>query len=183
MKRILTLFCGLLLCGLSLSAQQKVTVGGASFYMSDEFEVHGREQLTGEEALMIQPKINPDNDRMVLKVQPDALLGIDGLTSEEVSDMLTAAVNSLTDIIVNPSRKSGWTLDQPYRVRFEDDDEFAKAYCSFSAKDKQKEAVLVYAEASLVNGYIVSVCAVARGKGPLNDMVSVYHDLISGILD
>ena len=77
MKRFLTLFCGLLFCGLSLSAQQKVTVGGASFYMSDEFEVHGREQLTGEEALMIQPKINPDNDRMVLKVQPDALLGKD----------------------------------------------------------------------------------------------------------
>lgn len=183
MKRILTLFCGLLLCGLSLYAQQKETVGGVTFYLSDEFAVHGREQLTGEEALMIQPKINPDNERMVLKVQPDALLGIDGLTSEEVSDMLTAAVNSLTDIIVNPSRNSGWTLDQPYRVRFEDSPNIPKAYSSFSAKDKQGEPVLVYAEASLVNGYILSVCAVARGKGPLNDMVAVYHDLISGALD
>ena len=113
MKRILTLFCGLLLCGLSLSAQQKETVGGVTFYPSDEFAVHGREQLTGEEALMIQPKINPDNERMVLKVQPDALLGIDGLTSEEVSDMLTAAVNSLTDIIVNPSATPAGPLTSP----------------------------------------------------------------------
>lgn len=182
MKRILTLFCGLLLCGLTLSAQQNVTVGGVTFYLSDEFAVHGREQLTGEEALMISPKVNPDNNRMVLKLQPDALLGINGLTSEEVYDMLKASVNSLTDIIVNPARKSGWTLDQPYQVTFEDGGDYPKAFASCSGKDKQGELYLLYAEATLVNGFIVSVCAIARGRGPLNDMVAVYHDLSDAIV-
>ena len=180
MKRILTIFCSLLLCSLTLPAQQTIKVQGITFQLAEEFELYSRQDRIYEEALMIAPKANPDNDRLVLQVQPDATAGIEGLTSEEVSEMLTAAVNKLTDIIVNPKRNSGYTLDQTYRVHFDDDINVPNAYTNVSGKNTKGERFLMYAEATLVNGFIVSCCAISPGKGPLDDMVAVYHELIAG---
>ena len=47
---------------------------------------------------------------MVIKVLPDALAGIDGLTSEEVSDMLGTEVDKLAGVVANTA-SSGITFD------------------------------------------------------------------------
>ena len=180
MKKLFVFLCCLSALAMSARAQQTITAGGVSFLLADEFEVSGREQLSDGEALMISPKVNPDNDRLVLRIYPDALAGIDGLTSEEVADMLKNAVDQQAGVIANPEKKSGFKLDQAYRIHFEDDAHCPNAYTSFSGTDKQGNPFMLHAEAALVNGVIVSGCAIAMGKGMLNDMVAIYQEAVVG---
>ena len=183
MKKLFVFLCCLSALATSARAQQTITAGGVSFLLADEFEVSGREQLSDGEALMISPKVNPDNDRLVLRIYPDALAGIDGLTSEEVSDMLKNAVDALAGVIAKPEKKSGFKLDGAYRIHFEDDPHCPQAYTSFSGTDKRGQPFFLHAEATLVSGFLVSGCAIAMGKGPLDDLVAVYQEAVVGAAD
>lgn len=180
MKKLFVLLCCLSALATSARAQQSVTAGGVTFLLAEEFQVAGRQQLSDSEAILISPKVNPDNDRLVLRIYPDALAGIDGLTSEEVADMLKNAVDQQAGVIANPEKKSGFKLDQAYRIHFEDDAHCPNAYTSFSGTDKQGNPFMLHAEAALVNGVIVSGCAIAMGKGMLNDMVAIYQEAVVG---
>jgi len=177
MKKILIAL--LLFSGSTLFAQEQVSVGGITFDLADGYAIKNRSQQRNGEAVMICPDINPNNDRLVLIVRQDVLAGIDGLTSEEVSDMLTAAVNDLAGVIAD-TQNSGFKLDQAYRVRFEDDANCPTAYTSFSGKDKNGKPFLLNAEAVLVHGDIISGCAIASKKDALDDLVYIYREAVAG---
>lgn len=177
MKKILIAL--LLFSGSTLLAQEHVSVGGVTFYLADGYSVRNRAQQSNGEAVMICPESNPNNDRLIMIVRQDVLAGIDGLTSEEVSDMLTEAVNSMAGVIAN-TESSGFKLDKAYRVRFEDDADCPTAYTSFSGKDKNGKPFLLDAEAVLVHGDIISGCAIASKKDALDDLVDIYREAVAG---
>ena len=185
MKRNLTaLFCSLLGLAALLCAQQPasadtpVSVGGITFSLADGYSIKGRSHLNGGESVMICPDVNPNNDRLIMNVYQDVLAGIDGLTSEEVSDMLTDAVNKLAGVIARED--SGFKLDRAYRVRFEDDPGCPTAYTSFSGTDKNGKPFVLNSEAVLVHGDIISGCAIASSKDALDDLVYIFREAVAG---
>ena len=182
MKKIILILTGLLLCSAALSAQEQVSVGGITFYLADGYSIRGRSLLDDGETLRIAPDPNPDNLRLVLKVLPNALEGIDGLTSEEVSDMLTGAVNKLAWVIAN-TKYSGYTLDKAYRITFEDSANCPIAYSDLSGKDQNGDRFLLHAEAALTDGYLISGCAIANNKDNLDELVDIYRELMAGDRD
>jgi len=171
-------------CGQPARAQSgtSVSVGGITFTLSPGYSVQGREAVPGGEALWILPDKNPDNDRLVLKVHPDVLEGIGGLTSEEVSDMLKEAVDQLAGVIAN-TEDSGFTLDKAYRIHFEDSANCPVAYSDLSGKDRDGVRFLLHAEAALTDGYIISGCAIASTKSKLDDLVDIYREAMAGERD
>lgn len=181
MKKILIVLL-LLSCSTLLSAQEQVSVGGITFYLADGYSIVGRSQLDDGETLRIAPAPNPDNLRLVLKVLPNALEGIDGLTSEEVSEMLTGAVDMLAGVIAN-TNYSGYTLDKAYRITFEDDVNCPTAYSDLSGKDQNGERFLLHAESALTDGYLISCCAIANNQGNLDGLVDIYRELMAGDRD
>lgn len=182
MKKTILILAGLLFSSAALFAQEQVSVGGITFYLADGYSVRGRSQLNDGEALRIAPDPNPDNIRLVLKVLPNALEGINGLTSGEVSDMLTGAVDKLAGVIANTG-ESGYTLDRAYRVRFEDDARVPVAYTDLSGKDQNGERFVLHAEAALTDGFLVSGCAIANNKANLDGLVDIYQELMAGERD
>ena len=181
MKKILIAL--LLLSGSTLlSAQEQVSVGGITFYLADGYSVRGRSQLNDGEVLRIAPNPNPDNLRLVIKVLPDALAGIDGLTSEEVSDMLGTEVDKLAGVVANTA-SSGYTLDQAYRIRFEDDARVPVSYTDLSGKDQNGDRFLLHAESALTDGFLITCCAIANNKGNLDDLVDIYREVMAGERD
>ena len=182
MRKIALILAGLLLCSAALSAQEQVSVGGITFYLADGYSVRGRANLADGETLRIAPDPNPDNLRLVLKVLPNALEGINGLTSEEVSDMLKAAVDKLAGIIAD-TENSGYTLDRAYRIRFEDDANCPIAYSDLSGKDQNGNNFVLHAEAALTDGFLISGCAIANNKANLGELVYIYQELMAGERD
>lgn len=181
MKKILIAL--LLLSGSTLLfAQERVSVGGITFYLADGYSVRGRSQLNDGEVLRIAPNPNPDNLRLVIKVLPDALAGIDGLTSEEVSDMLGTEVDKLAGVVANTA-SSGYTLDQAYRIRFEDDARVPVSYTDLSGKDQNGDRFLLHAESALTDGFLITCCAIANNKGNLDDLVDIYREVMAGERD
>ena len=185
MKRFLTTLCGLLSLAAFVWAQQpaseasRVSVGGITFFLADGYAVKGRSQQSNGEAVMICPENNPNNDRLILIVRQDVLAGINGLTSEEVSDMLTEAVNGMAGVIAN-TESSGYKLDKAYRVRFEDDPNCPTAYSTLSGTDKNGKPFQLSAEAVLVHGDIISGCAIASRKDALDELVDIYREAVAG---
>ncbi len=185
MKRILSTLCGLFSLAAFVWAQQpgseasRVSVGGITFELTDGYAVKGRSQQSNGEAVMICPEENPNNDRLILIVHQDVLAGINGLTSEEVSDMLTEAVNSMAGVIAD-TEKSGYKLDKAYRVRFEDDANCPTSYTSLSGTDKNGKPFQLNAEAVLVHGDIISGCAIASSKEALDELVDIYREAVAG---
>lgn len=183
MKNKLTTLCGMLCLAALLCVQQTasadtpVTVGGVTFYLVDGYSIKGRTQLSNGESVMICPDTNPNNDRLILNIYPDVLAGIDGLTSEEVSDMLTDAVNKLAGVIARED--SGFKLDNAYRVDFEDVPTFPTAYSSLSGLDKNGKPFYLSSEAMLVHGNIISGCAIGSSKKALDKLVDIFQGVIS----
>lgn len=181
MKKILVALL-ILSCSTALFAQEQVSVGGITFYLADGFSIRGRSSLNDGEVLQIAPDPNPDNNRMVIKVLPNALEGIDGLTSEEVSDMLSDAVDKLAHVIAD-TEDSGYTLDRDYRIRFEDDPRVPVAYTDFGGKDQKGRPFLLHAESALTDGFLITCCAIANNKSNLDELVYIYQEVMAGERD
>lgn len=183
MNNKLTTLCGMLCLAALLCGQQPafagtpVTVGGVSFSLADGYGIKGRTQLNSGESVMICPDTNPNNDRLIMNIYPDVLAGINGLTSEEVSDMLTDAVNKLAGVIARED--SGFQLDNAYRVLFKDDPYCPTAYSNLSGLDKKGNPFQLRSEAVLVNGNIISGCAIASSKKALDKLVDIFREAVA----
>ena len=183
MKSKLTTLCGMLCLAALLCVQQSasagtpVTVGGVTFSLTDGYSIKGRTQLNSGESVMICPDTNPNNDRLIMNIYPDVLAGINGLTSEEVSDMLTDAVNKLAGVIARED--SGFKLDKAYRVLFKDDPDCPTAYSSLSGLDKNGKPFQLSSEAMLIHGNIISGCAIGSSQKALDKLVGIFRNAIA----
>lgn len=158
----------------------RASVGGISFALAAGYSIQGREKLSDGEAIMICPDNNPDNDRLILKIHPDALKGINGLTNDEVADMLADKVDAMAGVLAN-TQKSGLKLDNAYKIYFDDNEDgsyYPHCY-SYVNGTKNGKRTLSYTEAALVNRKIVSGTAVASSQGELNALTEIYCDVVN----
>ena len=167
--------------GNSPTQVSRASVGGISFALAAGYSVQGREKLSDGEAIMICPDDNPDNDRLILKVHPDALKGINGLTDEEVADMLADKVDAMAGVLAN-TQKSGLKLDNEYKIYFDNNEDGSyhpHCYSYVNGTGKNGKRTLSYTEAALVNRKIVSGTAVASDQGELNALTEIYWDVVN----
>ena len=179
MKRILATLACLLLGSAALLAQ-RVTVGRVSFDLAPGYSVQARSQLQDGEACLITPDDNPSNDRLIIKIHPDALAGINGMTSEEAGEMMRSYVDDLAGVLVN-KEKSGNTISNPYKIHFEDSTNgyFPHCYSYVNGKDKNGKPFRSYTEAVIVKRKVISGCAIASDEGGLMALTEIFHDLVA----
>ena len=179
MKRILATLACLLLGSAALLAQ-RVTVGRVSFDLAPGYSVQARSQLQDGEACLITPDNNPSNDRLIIKIHPDALAGINGMTSEEAGEMMRSYVDDLAGVLAD-KEKSGNTLSNPYKIHFEDSTNgyFPHCYSYVNGKDKNGKSFRSYTEAVIVKRKVISGCAIAHDEGELMALTEIFHDLVA----
>ncbi|MBQ9660111.1 MAG: hypothetical protein IJV37_02445 [Bacteroidales bacterium] len=166
--------------GGSSASAARASVGGVSFALAPGYSVAAREKLADGEACMITPDNNPDNDRLILKIHPNALRGVNGLTDEEVGDMLADKVDAMAGVLANTG-KSGLKLDNPYKIYFDNNEDgsyFPHCYSYVNGTGKDGSRTLSYTEAALVGGKIVSGTAIASTKAEEAALIDIYLEAV-----
>lgn len=162
---------------------QKVTVGGVSFVLSREYEIVAREELKDHaEACMIAPTWKPSEEghRLILKIHPNVLQDVNGMTNEELGNMLYSYVDALAGVL---SRKDGITLDKKYQVNFDDNADGSyhpHSYCYLNWTEANGLHVYSYTEATLVNGYIVSGSAISPDDAEVKALSDILWEAVAG---
>lgn len=160
-----------------------VTVGGVTFPMSREYEIVARQQLgNNAEACMIAPTWKPSEEghRLILKIHPNVLQNVNGMTDEEVGNMLYNYVNALAGVL---ARKPGITLDREYKVHFDnnaDGSYHPHSYSYLNWKESNGLHVYSYTEAALVNGYIVSGSAISPDDAEVKALSDILWEAVAG---
>ncbi len=187
MKRLLLMIvCCLMAGSTTLFAQksQRVTVGKVTFQLAPDYSVKARSTLKNGETCLITPKTDANgvNNRLILKIHPNALTGINGMTSEEVGDMLRKAVDDLAGVMAN-EKKSGFKLDRKYKIHYDDNaNNSYHPYCYsyLSWTDRQGKRSYSYTEAALVKGKIVSGSAIATDEAELAALQDIFMEVVAG---
>ncbi len=181
------LFCLLFLVfGSSVVYAQKpqwVTVGNVTFQLSPDYKVAGRMNVHGGEAVLITPTdANDRNDcRLVLNVIPNALKDINGMTNEELHNMLRKYMDGVAGVFAD-TNKSGYKLDKPYKVHFDDNADgtyFPHCYCYLSWTKKDGVHQNSYSEVTLVNGTIITSASIATDEAELQGLISTFMDVVT----
>ena len=160
-----------------------VTVGGVTFPMSRGYEIVARESLKGNaEACMISTTWKPSEEghRLILKIDPDIMQDINGMTDEELGDMLYSYVNSLAGVLL---KKEGITLENQYKVNFDNNEDGSyhpHCYCYMNWTEADGRHMFSYTEATLVNRKIVSGCAISPDKDELKALSDVFWEAVAG---
>ena len=183
-KKVLFILLGILMAGsATLYAQrpQRITVGSVSFYLAPDYKEKSRmPRSDGSESCMIIPKNSKDNTRLILRINPEALRNVNGLTDEEIKQILFRYVNEHVSVFAN-KKKSGYTIDQKYQVRYNrnaDGSYFPHCYSYLNWRESDGKHYLSYTEAALVNRTIVCGTAIARDKGELKALTEIYSDVV-----
>lgn len=155
---------------------ETVTLAGVSFEMPSDYTCSKRFDLGNSEACLLVPEKSSGQGRMMIRIYPDVLNGVDGLTEEEVTDILSAAVDNLAGVLAN-KEKSGYDLDYDYEV-IRDDDFYPLCYANLAWPDKDRHFTS-HTEAILVNGMIVSFCAIAADDELLSDMIAISGHVLA----
>ena len=160
-----------------------VTVGGVTFPMSRGYEIVARESLKDNtEACLIKTTLKPSEEghRLILKITPNAMQGINGMTDEEMGDMLYSYVNSLAGVLL---KKEGITLENQYKVNFDNNEDGSyhpHCYCYMNWTEADGTHMFSYTEAALVNGKVVSGCAISPDKDELKALSDVFWEAVAG---
>lgn len=166
----------------SQQGPQMVTVGGVSFPLSREYEIVARDELKDHaEACMIAPTWKPSEEghRLILKIHPNVLQNVNGMTDEEVGNMLYNYVNALAGVL---SRKDGITLDAEYKVHFDnnaDGSYHPHCYSYLNWTEADGLHVYSYTEATLVNGYIVSGSAISPDDAEVKALSDILWEAVA----
>ncbi len=180
MKRVLLFVLSLLLVGsamLHAQSPQKITVGGVSFDLAPDYKVVGRLTLPDGEACFIQPKVRPNGERLILKINSEELRNVNGLTEDELKKILFKYVHGNTHIF--HERKK---LDKKYKILYNknaDGTYFRHCYTYLSWTESDGVHYLSYSEAALVNRTIVCGTAIASDEGELQALTEIYTDVVT----
>ena len=164
----------------ALSAQN-VTLGGITFPLAEGYEVQGRNTLKDGEACLIVPKGASDrSNRLILRVYPHELDGVNGITSEEIGDLLYRIVDANAGVFAN-KEKSGFKLDREYKVHYDDNADgsyFPHSYTYLNWTDRNGKYSRSYTEATLVKRTVVSGSAIATDEGELRALTDIYSEVV-----
>lgn len=186
MKRLLMIMLASLLTGsATVSAQEaeQVTVGGVTFLLAGDYEIDKRGTAYGAKTCLILPKGAPDgSNRLILTIHENPLEGINGMTSEEIGDMLYKFVDNQAGVLANES-KSGYKLDKKYKVYYDDNSSgtyYPHCYSYLSWTDRNGDRGRSYTEATLVNRKMVSCTAVATDEAELKALTDIFSEVVAG---
>ena len=164
----------------ALSAQN-VTLAGITFPLAEDYEVIDRKKLNDSEACLIVPKGAADrSNRLVLRIYPNMLDGVDGITNEEIGDLLHGIVDANAGVFAN-KEKSGFKLDRPYKIHYDDNANgsyFPHCYTYLNWTDREGKYSRSYTEATLVKRIVVSGSAIATDQGELNALTDIYSEVV-----
>lgn len=156
-------------------SDNNVIVGGIRFPLPEDYELVDRRTVENGETCLIQPIGGTGENRLIVSVLPNILEGINGLTNEEVGQMLSAFVDSFVGTLADGDN---------YKVVYDDNANgtyFPCSYCYYNwVEDGFRH--LSYTEALLVEGNIVSGCAIAIDEGELAALTDIMATVTTSAL-
>ena len=165
----------------SNEGDQNVTLCGITFPLAEDYEVIDRKKLNDSEACLIVPKGAADrSNRLVLRIYPNMLDGVDGITNEEIGDLLHGIVDANAGVFAN-KEKSGFKLDRAYKIHYDDNANgsyFPHCYTYLNWTDREGKYSRSYTEATLVKRIVVSGSAIATDQGELNALTEIYSEVV-----
>lgn len=165
----------------SNEGDQNVTLCGITFPLAEDYEVIDRKKLNDSEACLIVPKGAADrSNRLVLRIYPNMLDGVDGITNEEIGDLLHGIVDANAGVFAN-KEKSGFKLDRAYKIHYDDNANgsyFPHCYTYLNWTDREGKYSRSYTEATLVKRIVVSGSAIATDQGELNALTDIYSEVV-----
>ena len=165
----------------SNEGDQNVTLCGITFPLAEDYEVIDRKKLNDSEACLIVPKGAADrSNRLVLRIYPNKLDGVDGITNEEIGDLLHGIVDANAGVFAN-KEKSGFKLDRAYKIHYDDNANgsyFPHCYTYLNWTDREGKYSRSYTEATLVKRIVVSGSAIATDQGELNALTDIYSEVV-----
>ena len=165
----------------SNEGDQNVTLCGITFPLAEDYEVQDRTTLKDSEACIIVPKGASDRaNRLILRIYPSMLEGVDGITNEEIGDLLHGIVDANAGVFAN-KEKSGFKLDRAYKIHYDDNANgsyFPHCYTYLNWTDREGKYSRSYTEATLVKRIVVSGSAIATDQGELNALTDIYSEVV-----
>ena len=165
----------------SNQGDQNVTLCGITFPLAEDYEVQGRNTLKDGEACLIVPKGAEDrSNRLIIRIYPHELEGVNGITSEEIGDLLSRIVDANAGVFAN-KEKSGFKLDRAYKIHYDDNANgsyFPHCYTYLNWTDREGKYSRSYTEATLVKRIVVSGSAIATDQGELNALTDIYSEVV-----
>lgn len=165
----------------SNQGDQNVTLCGITFPLAEDYEVIDRNTLKDGEACLIVPKGAADrSNRLIIRIYPHELEGVNGITSEEIGDLLSRIVDANAGVFAN-KEKSGFKLDRPYKIHYDDNANgsyFPHCYTYLNWTDREGKYSRSYTEATLVKRIVVSGSAIATDQGELNALTDIYSEVV-----
>ena len=165
----------------SNEGDQNVTLCGITFPLAEDYEVIDRKKLNDSEACLIVPKGAADrSNRLVLRIYPNKLDGVDGITNEEIGDLLSGVVDANAGVFAN-KEKSGFKLDRAYKIHYDDNANgsyFPHCYTYLNWTDREGKYSRSYTEATLVKRIVVSGSAIATDQGELTALTDIYSEVV-----
>lgn len=165
----------------SNEGDQNVTLCGITFPLAEDYEVIDRKKLNDSEACLIVPKGAADrSNRLVLRIYPNMLDGVDGITNEEIGDLLHGIVDANAGVFAN-KEKSGFKLDRAYKIHYDDNANgsyFPHCYTYLNWTDREGKYSRSYTEATLVKRIVVSGSAIATDEGELHALTDIYSEVV-----
>lgn len=165
----------------SNQGDQNVTLCGITFPLAKDYEVIDRKKLNDSEACLIVPKGAADrSNRLVLRIYPSMLEGVDGITNEEIGDMLSDIVDNNAGVLAN-TEKTGFKLDRAYKIHYDDNADgsyFPHCYTYLNWTDRNGKHSRSYTEATLVKRIVTSCSAIATDEGELQAFTDIYSEVV-----
>lgn len=165
----------------SNQGDQNVTLCGITFPLAEDYEVQDRNTLKDGEACLIVPKGAADrSNRLIIRIYPHELEGVNGITSEEIGDLLSRIVDTNAGVFAN-KEKSGFKLDRAYKIHYDDNANgsyFPHCYTYLNWTDREGKYSRSYTEATLVKRIVVSGSAIATDQGELNALTDIYSEVV-----
>ena len=143
----------------------------------DEYVVDDRMTVEGSEACIIIPKGASDrSNRLVLRLYADELKGINGITNEEIGDLLSKIVDANAGVIAKNVK-----TEKPYKVHYDDNADgsyLPHCYTYINWKDGKGIRSWSYGEATLIDRSVLSGVAVATDEAELRALCDIYMEVV-----
>lgn len=156
---------------------QEVTIAKFTFTLPDEYKVEDRMIVEDNEAVLIVPKGAADHtNRLILRYYQDELEGINGITNEEIGDMLTRIMDANAGVIAR-----NVTTEKPYKVQYDDNADgtyFPHCYSYMNFTNGNGARSWVYGEATLIKRSILCGVAVATDEAELRALTDIYMEVV-----
>ena len=160
---------------------QNITLCGITFPLAPDYKVEERTTLKDSEACLIVPKGATDrSNRLILRIYPNELEGVNGITGEEIGDLLHEKLDANAGVLAN-KEKSGYNLDQKYKIHYDDNADgsyFPHCYTYLSWTDRNGKRSRSYSEATLVKRIVVTGTAVATAGAELRAFTDIYSEVV-----